>query len=181
MDVIREAVELDPTSPSYLRWKIRPRHHFNSNKGWRCFNARDASQMAGSKYNACGKMYYRIGVNGSRYKVHRIVYALVHGFDPGDKHIDHVDGNGLNNNPVNIRLATQAENMRNRGSQRNNTSGKVGVTWHKRARKWAAQIRVNGQHKSLGYFTCIDEAASAYNYAARQLYGEFFHQQQTIN
>jgi len=182
MEMIREALELDPTSPSYLRWKIRPRHHFDSDRGWRIRNARDAGQVAGWESTAgCGKEYYKIGLGGSNYNVHRIVYFLANGIDPGSLHIDHIDGDGANNNPTNLRLASHAENLRNRGVQQNNTSGYKGVTWHKQSRKWHAKLRINGCQKHLGLFTDLNAAAAAYEAAARQHHKEFFHQPQNIN
>ena len=151
--IIREALELDPVSPTWLRWKIRPRGHFNSNKGWRCFNTRDAGKVAGSEFaNGCGNKYYQVGINGRFYYVHRIVYFLAYGIDPAGKYIDHKDGDGQNNNPDNLRLATRTENSRNRGTNRNNTSGIKGVYWNKEKGKWQARIQINRKHKHLGYF-----------------------------
>lgn len=59
-----------------------------------------------------------------------------------------------------------ATNARNRKTPRNNTSGYMGVTWHKRDRKWVAQIMVKGRHIHLGYFSTAEEAAAAYATAA---------------
>lgn len=42
----------------------------------------------------------------------------------------------------------------------------MGVTWHKRDRKWVAQIMVKGRHIHLGYFSTAEEAAAAYATAA---------------
>lgn len=47
------------------------------------------------------------------------------------------------------------------GLVRNNTSGKNGVGWDKRARKWRAHIRVDGKQVHLGLFRDIDDAAAA--------------------
>lgn len=92
---------------------------------------------------------------------------------PNSVRIDHRDGNGLNNQRENLRKCTHAQNMRNRRMQKNNTSGYVGVTWIKRARKWKAQIKINGIVKSLGRFTDPVEAARVRDEAARHLHEEF--------
>lgn len=40
-----------------------------------------------------------------------------------------------------------------------NTSGYVGVVWHKRNRKWQAQLKVDGHYVYLGMFDRIEDAA----------------------
>lgn len=87
--------------------------------------------------------------------------------------IDHVDGNGLNNQRHNLRLATKAQNSQNRPLQSNSTSGYKGVSFDKRAYKWSASIKVNRRKVSLGFFTDITQAALKYNEAALQYFGEF--------
>jgi hypothetical protein len=86
---------------------------------------------------------------------------------------DHRDLNPLNNCRDNLREATQADNGRNRGRNRNNTSGYKGVWWHKRNRRWIADIKVNRQKFHLGTFLTAIEAARAYNKAAETHFGEF--------
>lgn len=174
LDIIREALELNSSSPTFLRWRIRPRNHFNSDGWWRRFNAQSAGSSAGCESTkSSGKQYYIVCVCGRLYQTHRVVYALANGIDAGDRHIDHIDGNSLNNSPSNLRLATNAENSRNRGKNCNNTSGIKGVYWHKASQKWAAQLEINNRNKHLGLFESINEAAAAYENAARKYHGEF--------
>lgn len=180
MDIIREALEIDSESKTHLRWRVRPRGHFGSDRARNAWNAKNAGAIAGSEFTGRkGKSYYRVKIGGIYYFAHRIIYALTHGIDPADREIDHIDGSGLSNDPLNLRLATKSENQMNRGVQRNNTSGRKGVTWHNLSRKWMAQIKLNGRNKHLGLFTSIDEAAAAYDLAARQLYGEFYREEKT--
>ena len=72
-----------------------------------------------------------------------------------------------------MRLATHAENNRNRGRQNNNTSGYRGVYWSKGAEKWQVGIKVNGKVIHLGLFLDPEAAARAYDDAARKYHGEF--------
>jgi hypothetical protein len=179
MGIIREALELDATAPTHLRWRVRPRSHFNSDRGWRCFNSRFAGNVAGNKFTLSdGKEYFQLGIAGRNYQIHRIVYAINKGVDPGGFDVDHIDNNGLNNKPENLRLATRSENMGNRGKNRNNTSGWKGVYWHDQRQKWVASIKVNGRARYLGLFSNPEDASSAYQRASLSLFGEFHHQAQ---
>jgi hypothetical protein len=86
---------------------------------------------------------------------------------PGDFHIDHIDGDTLNNKPENLRLVTHKQNSRSyRKPTKNSTSKYRGVCWHKGRNKYMARIRNNGKLIYLGLFTCEKGAALAYNIAA---------------
>jgi len=87
--------------------------------------------------------------------------------------IDHINGDKLDNRRSNLRFCTFAQNGQNAKTPVNNMSGYKGVTWHKRHKKWMAQIMKNGKQWCLGYFEDATEAARAYNDAAEKLHGEF--------
>jgi hypothetical protein len=88
-------------------------------------------------------------------------------------HVDHWDGNGLNNQRKNLRPCTESQNQMNRRAQSNSVSGYKGVSWHTRTGKWRATIRIGGKHRELGFYRSKEEAAIAYNEAASQYFGEF--------
>lgn len=102
-------------------------------------------------------------------RLHRLLMKVT---DPAIK-VDHIDGNTLNNCKSNLRLATNAENLRNRGKTKSNTSGYKGVTWNKSRKKWVAQIKINYKNIGLGYYDTKEEAAEVYKKAAKQYHKEF--------
>lgn len=174
MDIIREALELDPTSKTWLRWKKRPLGSFADERVMKLWNTKYSGEEAGSLMAASTmKSYFVIKINQKKYLLHRIVYALATGSDPADMEIDHVDRNGLNNNPLNLRLATRANNCHNQKIRKSNSSGAKGVYWCKRTMKWHSRIKTNKKNLNLGRFACLSEAAAAYEKAAREIYGEF--------
>src|ERR1035437_455247 len=87
--------------------------------------------------------------------------------------IDHIDGDGLNNQKSNFRLATHDQQQQNRGLQGNNTSGYIGVSLHKKTQKHRARIEVGGKEIHLGLFDDPIEAAHVRDAAAIEQYGEF--------
>ena len=92
---------------------------------------------------------------------------------PDNLEIDHIDGNRLNNQRSNLRLATSSQNKMNRGPRKDNKSGYKGVSWHKQRDKWTSRIMANGKYLSLGLFDNIFEAVRAYNLAAKKHHKEF--------
>lgn len=97
----------------------------------------------------------------------------MHNLITGYPQTDHKNGNGLDNQKKNLRLASDADNQHNYRLPRNNTSGYKGVNWDKRDNKWRARITVNGKQRTIGRYDDIIEAARAYDEAARNHFGEF--------
>jgi hypothetical protein len=87
--------------------------------------------------------------------------------------IDHKDGIGTNNKFKNLRDVSQALNLSNRTKPaRSNKIGLLGVSWHKAAGKYWAQITINKQHRSLGFFDDPLLASEAYQKAKENVNGK---------
>ena len=99
---------------------------------------------------------------------------MYHGVDPLENLVDHKYGDGSNNKIKDLTLATYSQNGINRVNlNRNNTSGVIGVCWHKRFKKWQAQIIVNKVYKYLGSFTNKEDAIKARREAEIKYFGDF--------
>jgi hypothetical protein len=115
-----------------------------------------------------GYLYaYRKGKSGNIW-MHRLIMG-----NPKGMVIDHINRDGLDNRRGNLRIATHAENIRNQGIRKNNTSGIKGVSLVPSTGRWQARIMVWGQAKFLGTFATSQEAHAAYVAASRELHGEF--------
>ena len=112
------------------------------------------------------KKYFLLNIFGRVYSQHRLAWLYHYGSLPGHQ-IDHIDGNGLNNSIENLRDVTAAENAKNRRLNSNNTSGRVGVVWHKASQKWIAQIKIKGKPYHLGVFKRFDLACVARSQAEK--------------
>jgi hypothetical protein len=174
VDIIRESLELDPTSKTWLRWKKRPSHHFPTDSACRAWNGAWAGKHAGSKFRISKwKTYWAVSLCSKNLYAHRVVWLLANGADPGRFEIDHIDCDSFNNNPKNLRLATHSQNTMNRGSNCINRSGIKGVIWEEKTKRWRARIIVNQQRIHLGYFSNREDAIAARENAAAELHGEF--------
>jgi hypothetical protein len=122
-----------------------------------------------------GSGYLFTKISRSGYAVHRLIYAMAYGEDPGYFEIDHIDGDKLNNRLENLRLATREQNLANAPGRKSSGCRFRGVSFFKPIRKWRADITVAGKQKNLGYFPTPEMAAKAYDVAARELFGEFAH------
>ncbi|MBF8746854.1 HNH endonuclease signature motif containing protein [Pseudomonas monteilii] len=146
-------------------WLPRPLCDFVSEERMKAWNTRYAGSRAG-KVNSNG--YLLIQINGKHYRAHRLAWLASYGKWP-TQHIDHINGNKLDNRIINLRDVSSLENNRNMPLLASNKSGRVGVSWYSARSEWVAHIKVDGRQKILGRFKSKDLAIAAREAAEREL------------
>lgn len=99
-------------------------------------------------------------------KMHRFILGVT----DRNLEVDHIDGNGLNNQRINLRVCTHQQNCFNK-KHSPSRSGFRGVK--QVGSRWMAYITIDGKQKYLGMFPTAPQAARAYNQSAIQIFGEF--------
>lgn len=136
-------------------------------------DAADAERVLAHKWTARRSVntFYALRNIYHRGEPRRTVF--LHAFLTGYLLTDHRNGNGLDNRRANLREATRTENNRNVGQRSDNTSGFKGVSWNKQRQKWVAYIMIDKRQRFLGHYDNPEDAAHAYDAAAREGFGEF--------
>ena len=130
-----------------------------------------------------------VGIDGGGYivcqshrrtmKVHRVIFLMHHGYLPDV--VDHINRIKDDNRIENLRAANRAQNAQNSGVQTNNKLGVLGVSLAYIIKSgpraglpaYRAKIQTNGVEHILGHFATIEEASTAYQVAAKELFGDF--------
>ena len=147
---------------------------------------RDFDRIAKWKWFAVkqGSSWYAKRATWKPGRIYRgdVVHVLMHHAVLGVRrsiHVDHRDGNGLDNRRSNLRVATQAQNSRNRrklcgdrttSRYKGVSRGVHTINWKK---PWRAELTLNRSRKYLGYFATEIGAALAYDAAAHRYFGKF--------
>jgi len=130
-------------------------------------------------YGKLNKFKWCYGLNGyatrSTYnlKTKKRGHEMMHRVISGQKYIDHIDGNKLNNQKSNLRPASFSENNFNLPKRKGTSSKYKGVYWYKAYKMWSVMLQKHRKRYFVGYFRDEDEAGKAYNEKAKELFGEF--------
>ncbi len=126
--------------------------------------------------------YGAFHVNGATRRAHRFSYELKFGTIPKGMFVCHRCDCPLCVNPNHLFVGTPKDNMLDKVNKNRhnpsrgvkystNTSGYVGVVWHRRILKWAAKIGIGGKRTHLGYFDNKEDAARCYARKAFEIWG----------
>ena len=101
----------------------------------------------------------------------RVVMHSVIAKTPKGMLTDHINHDTLDNREENLRVCTCSQNQMNSKMRENNTSGYRGA--YKKKNRYYALIQIKKQSIYLGSYSTMEDAARAYDAAAKRLHGEY--------
>ena len=126
-------------------------------------------------FNKTGNSYYirhtlrEKGKKKKTLKLHRVIAGII----DVNIHVDHIDGNTLNNRRSNLRSCTRNGNNQNRGKGKYSTTGHKNIHWSKLNQNYVLYITTNSVRKTYGTFVDINDAIAKRNELLLILHGEF--------
>lgn len=171
-EYIQECFTYEPLT-GILRWKNRPRNHFQTQRTWKTFNNKYVGTIVGHKRFRHG-VPTRIVVRVERklISVTRVIFSLMGLHIPAGMVVDHKNRNPFDNSWNNLRLATIAQNNANslvrRNKHKNLPKGVI-----PQGSGFVSQMKHNGRRIYIGLFATPEEAHAAYVAKAKVIHGEF--------
>lgn len=111
-----------------------------------------------------GYVFSRLKNQKGQTFIHRVITGAKQG-----EVVDHINHNKTDNRRENLRVCTRAENNRNKVPCKKCVSKFLGVHYIAKWRKYSVMVK----GKFIGYYKDEEDAARAYDKAAREIYGEF--------
>jgi hypothetical protein len=104
-----------------------------------------------------------------------LMHRDIMGIPPLGLFVDHINRNRLDNRKSNLRFVTRKQNNANRSKNKNkpSTSKYLGVSYDPSRKKWKAQISHYNKNRFIGRYSTEEEAAIAYNNAAKYYHGQY--------
>lgn len=139
---------------------------------------RQGRQAAGSMAGKARCGYVTVTVLGRSVQAHRLAWLFMTGrWPPKPMSVDHVNRCRSDNRWANLRLADPHQNTANQSRRSDNSSGTIGVAFHRQIGRWRAYLSVRGKQIALGCYATREEAVAARLAAETKHFGEFAPQQ----
>lgn len=113
---------------------------------WHCTSNKYVARRLPSKGDIQGKIVL----------MHRSVNKTPDGYDT-----DHINHDTLDNRRINLRTVTESQNLHNRPTQKNSSTGYKGVYWSKQKKSWFAKVVIENKQIYLGHYANIEDAIEA--------------------
>ena len=134
--------------------------YFASNLGYIYSDKR--GKMKKLKPGKDGNGYYKVKLykDGKKYnkKVHRLVATTFLKKIKDKPFVDHINRIRTDNRLSNLRWCNRRENGINTGISKNNTSGVIGVHYHKNKKLWDASIQIEANKQKRKCFKNKEDA-----------------------
>ena len=143
-----------------LFWKNVSKYHSK-------LNGFEAGNVVATRNN---KQYWVIKFNNKIYKRGRLIYFYVYGKFPNPC-VDHINGNSLDDRPINLREVTVTQNSWNHKGRKKSNDLPMGI--RKNHNKYVARIAVNKKQITIGSFNTVEEAEKQYINYRKKYYGEY--------
>jgi hypothetical protein len=126
---------------------------------------------AGSpRIGRAGEFRWVVKIGGRAFKRAHIVFALTRGRWP-ELQIDHINGDPLDDRPINLREATQMQNAWNHRTRKKRSGLPMGVRLLEG--RYQARIGYMKQAINLGFYATAEEAEAVYRAKRKELFGEY--------
>ena len=153
IDRLYEILEYDKNTGIFI-WKVKPTQRI------------PVGSVAGTVTKSG---YIHIMIGGSLYKAHRLAWLYCFGKWPTQQ-IDHINRDRSDNRICNLRDVTAQKNCHNLSRvDTKSKTGYRGVYWCEARGKYRVTIKAYKKNRHIGYFTCPNEANSAYLQARDRL------------
>lgn len=118
---------------------------------------------------AGGNGYLDVNINKKRYRVHRVIFLMFHGYFPEE--VDHINNNRMDNRIENLRKSDKTTNKHNSLMPKTNTSGIKGVSRYRNS--WRCVLWTNNKPKEVSGFKTKELAKEFIELWREIAHGEF--------
>lgn len=141
--------------------ELKKHVHYDPDTGIFTRITHSSASPAGSILGCNSHGYLVFYVCNKLYSAHRLAWLYYYGRWP-ERHLDHINRIRSDNRIANLREVDDQKNAFNTSLSKNNTTGYIGVAWHKQRNKYRAYIKINRRQISLGLYDDPKIAHEAY-------------------